>query len=93
VNFLGKGSRVPCKFWLHFPPCFLLTLVREGELPGQGVQGTVPVLPRLLCKAPTAPYQPGLGREVNCLGHGSRILCRSCLDCSIRPSLLLTNLG
>ncbi len=31
------------------------------------------VLPRLLFKALTAPYQPGLGREMNCLGKGSRV--------------------
>jgi hypothetical protein len=40
-------------------------------VPGQGVQNTLQVLPRLLYKALNAPYQPGLGREVNCLGKVS----------------------
>ncbi len=97
MKCLGKGSGVPCITYLYCfirSPCSKPTWVREGgEVPGPWVQNTLQVRHRLLYKALTAPYQPGLGREVNCLGHGSRILCRSGLDCSIRLSMLLTNLG
>ncbi len=61
-------------------------------MPGQRIQpGTHAGLPALL-KVLSAPYYLGLGREMNCLGKGSRVLFRFCLDCSWRSSLLLTNL-